>query len=60
MDNHISAIISFAMEEIVDANKAGIRLVHAETELELSLKGIDDAKQSTSARIWTVVPMASD
>jgi hypothetical protein len=41
--------ISSAIRAFVDANKAGIRLVHAESNLDLSSKGIDDAQATRVA-----------
>jgi Leucine Rich repeat len=43
LHNSICATISFEIEEILYANKAGIRLVHAKAELDLSPKGINGA-----------------
>jgi Leucine Rich repeat len=42
--NNVSLTISSAIEEIVNANEAGVRLIHAEAELDLSSKGISGAQ----------------
>jgi Leucine Rich repeat len=46
----ISADILFDIEAIIDANKAGIRLLHAESVLDLSYKRIDDKRARQIAK----------
>jgi Ran GTPase-activating protein (RanGAP) involved in mRNA processing and transport len=43
-NRHISEAMLPTINAFVDANKAGIRLLHARGKLDLSSKGIDDAK----------------